>query len=315
MEEFNRSFRGMNTQVRVVVVAEEKRQREADAALTNVEKLFARNEAVMSRFLPDSELSSLNSSAGTPFHASPTLFAVVSEALSAARATDGIFDPTVLGALLEAGYDRSFELIQEDTAGQRMAADLPPSQPCRWQQIEMDPRRRAITLPKGCGLDLGGIGKGWTVDRAVDSLRLFPDFAVDAGGDLYAAGTQPDGSSWSVGVEDPFHPDRDLLVLEVADRAVATSTVSHRRWQKNGRQQHHLIDPRTGRPAESGVVAATVLADSVAQAELLAKVVLLLGPQGGQLLLQKQPGAEGLLVLATGELLSSPGFVEATHAA
>lgn len=313
MREFSRLFRAMNTEVTVAVAAEERHRPEVEAALDGVEGLFGRSEAVMSRFLPESELSSLNRSAGHPFRASPLLFAVVSEAMVAAQVTEGLFDPTVLGALVRAGYDRSFESMNGAAGDGNAAGDA--SAPCNWQLVRLEPSSRTITLPTGCGLDLGGIAKGWTVDRALERLRPFGHFAVDAGGDLYAAGLQADGSPWTVGVEDPFHPDRDLRVLAVRDQAVATSSISHRRWLRDGRPQHHLIDPRTGQPAESGVVAATVLAGSVGRAELLAKMALLLGPEEGLQILEKHPAVEGLLILATGRVVSSAGLREVTHAA
>ena len=315
MLEFKRKFRAMNTDVVAVVAPERKRRREAERALDGVEELFKRNEMVMSRFLPDSELSRLNGADGRPFAASPLLFAVVSEAVAAARNTKGIFDPTVLGALMEAGYDRSFELINPGNEDHDVKVRANCGSPGLWRQVVMDPGRRTITMPKGCGLDLGGIGKGWTVDQAVQLLRPFHHFAVDAGGDLYAGGAQANGLPWSVGVENPFHVDQDLLALELRDRAVATSSISHRRWRRGDKRQNHLIDPRTGRPAESDVAAATVIAGSVSQAELIAKVALLLGYRGGQQLLRDIPNVEGLLVLNSGQVISTKGFLEAGNAA
>ena len=310
--EVSRAFRAMNTEVTAIIVAEREREDEAACALGRVETLFAEVEAALSRFRPESELSALNRAAGAPFLASPLLFEVVTLALEAARATDGLFDPTVLGALAAAGYDRSFELLTADAAS---AHPPPPSAPGSWRDVRLDPARRIIHLPPGCGLDLGGIGKGWAVDQAVEALRPFGSFAVDAGGDLYAAGTQADGSPWTVGVEDPRDAERDLLVLAVRDRAVATSSVARRRWRQGGQERHHLIDPRTGLPAESGVLSVTVVAGTVARAEVIAKVALLLGPDEGWRFLDGQPDTSGLLVLADGQVELSAGLGEARHVA
>jgi thiamine biosynthesis lipoprotein len=152
-------------------------------------------------------------------------------------------------------------------------------------------------------LDLGGIAKGWTVDLAVSRLSAFENFAIDAGGDLYASGYQADGTVWTAGVENPFDVEQDIAVLAVRNRAVATSTVARRHWHRQGRLRHHLIDPRTGQPSTSGVLAATVMADTVARAEVLAKVALLLGPEQGLQFLAEQKDASGLLVLADGRIL------------
>ncbi|HEX5503654.1 MAG TPA: FAD:protein FMN transferase, partial [Thermomicrobiales bacterium] len=290
----------MNAEVLVIVVAGDGGHGEAMAAARDVERLFARVEAALSRFRPASELSRLNRAAGRPFRASPLLFAVVSAALAAARETGGLFDPTVLGALVAAGYDRSFELLAAGPDGPPPAA--PPRPRCDWRDVALDERAGTIALPAGCGLDLGGIGKGWAVDRAVDRLRPRGNFVIDAGGDLYAAGAQAGGAPWTVGVADPHVPARDLLVLTPRDRAVATSTTARRRWKRGGVERHHLIDPRTGAPATSGVVSATVVAESVARAEVLAKVALLLGPRAGRAFLDRQAGVPGILVHADGRV-------------
>jgi thiamine biosynthesis lipoprotein len=295
----------MNTDVTAMVVATEG-DADADAALGKVEGLFAEVEATLSRFRPDSELSRLNRQAGAPFRGSPYLLAAIDSALAAAWATDGVFDPTILNALVAAGYDRTFE----DVPPQRgTPAHVPSGHRPAWRDVRLDAASSTIFLPKGVGLDLGGIGKGWTVDRAVEQLAKFPGFGIDAGGDLYCRGTRADGQPWSVGIVDPCQPGRDLAVLAVREGAVATST-TRRRWQRAGETLHHLIDPRTGRPAVTDVLSATVLADSVARAETLAKVALLLGSREGLRFLDRQADAAGLLVLDDGSLARSARFPE-----
>ncbi len=313
MRELSLRFRAMNTDVQVAVVAEAERQAAAATALADVQRLFAQVEATLSRFRPESDLSRLNAAAGRPWRASPLLFRAVAAALAAARDTGGAFDPTVLPALERAGYDRSFELID-----QQEGPLCPPAaarQSCSWRSVRLLPNRRTITLPAGCRIDLGGIGKGLAVDMAACRLGGFAGFVVDAGGDMRAAGAQPDGSPWTVGVEDPHAPERDLLVLALRDRAVATSTVAHRRWLAHGRLQHHIIDPRSGRPAASGVRAVTCLAPTAARAETLAKAALVLGPRQGLRLLASQEDVAGLMVLADGRLAATDGFAEVQRVA
>jgi thiamine biosynthesis lipoprotein len=323
MVEVTRRFRAMNTDVLAVVAVGVTEEAPAAVALEEIERLFASVEACASRFRPDSELSQLNRSAGRPFAASPVLYALVEAALQGAAETEGAFDPTLLDALERAGYDRSFDQLPDERpspsegGGPTSEGDspaLPVAGAADWRRIRLDPEGRTITLPPGCRIDLGGIGKGWTVDEARARLREggFRDFALDAGGDLYAAGRQGDGEPWSVGVADPDRPEQDLAVLAVDGRAVATSTTARRRWRIEGEARHHLIDPRTRRPAASGVVSATVEADSVARAEVLAKAALVLGPEEGRALLERR-GVAGLLVLDSGKLVpvGSPGFGEA----
>jgi FAD:protein FMN transferase len=324
------SFGAMGTTVEVVVAVHpraDRRERRpgpdsggVDRTLRVVEALFSRLERRLSRFLPDSELSALNRAAGRgeceSLRVSRTLAAVLGEALRQADATDGAFDPTVLPALVAAGYDRTFELLAAGGGDRGAAGENPDAaggaprggpRRCSWRDVLLrrDAPGALVSLPAGCALDLGGIGKGWAVDRAADRLRRagFTDFAVNAGGDLYAAGEMADGTPWTVGVEDPREEPRVLLVLAVRNGAVATSTTARRRWRHAGREAHHLIDPRTARPAESGVIAATVAARTTARAEALAKAAVIQGTHHGLHLLRKAGDAEGVLVLSDGRVL------------
>ncbi|MDO8690993.1 MAG: FAD:protein FMN transferase [Dehalococcoidia bacterium] len=313
MRETSRIFNAMNTEVMVAVASDGADTCAVEAALCEVERLFAHVEAEASRFRPESELSRLNASSGQPFRASPVLFNLVFMAKAAAQSTDGIFDPTILGALVTAGYDRSFDLLDQESVSP--AASTGSARAHSWRDVGLDAQTRTIHLPPGCGLDLGGIGKGWCVDQAAAGFQRFGNFAVDAGGDIFAGGFQFDGSDWTVGVEDPFMPGDDLAVIKVRDRAVATSTTACRSWTRCGRKSHHLIDPRTGAPSQSGVVSATVVAESVANAEVLAKTALLLGPEMGLRFLEERPDVSGLLVLSDGEMLCSRSFNEAEYLA
>ncbi|MBV8085845.1 MAG: FAD:protein FMN transferase [Chloroflexi bacterium] len=293
-------FRAMNTDVAVNVLAEPGREAEASAAVQDVKRLFDRVEATLSRFRPSSDLSKLNQSAGLAYRATPMLREVLGAALSAAEATGGAFDPTVLRALEAAGYDRSFE-----TVGASVPAASAPAPKADWHAIDVDNGRGTITLPASSAVDLGGIAKGWTVDKAGERLLGFASFAVDAGGDLRVQGTQEDGSPWTIGVQNPFDPENDALVLTLRDGAVATSTTARRNWLQAGERRHHIIDPRTGAPATSGVMAVTVISHSVMWSEVLAKAALVLGPEHGLALLRRRGDAEGLLFLEGGQVLAS----------
>jgi len=311
MREVGRAFRAMNTDVQALIVCVAERQHAAEALLDAIERRFELAEETLSRFRSKSELSALNASAGQPFHASSLLFSVVSEAIAAARLTHGLFDPAILPMLVAAGYDRSFEELE----GERPRLHPCPVQAGGWAEIELDPKFGTILLPPGVQLDLGGIGKGWTTDRAAETMRPWQNFALDAGGDIAVGGHQADGSPWTVGVEDPLDLDRDLVQVGLTDCAIATSTVARRRWRKGGREQHHLIDPRTGQPAQTGVLAATVIAETVARAETLAKAALLLGPKAGVDFLDALEHAEGMLVLDGDRTELTAGFEGLRHVA
>jgi len=307
--EISRSFTAMNTAIEAVVCAHCGEEKKAENALLLALDIFTSVEATLSRFNADSELSRLNRSAGQPFRASSLLFTVMTLAKSAAETTGGIFDPAILPFLLAAGYDRSFERLVEQS-------DLPAYEiksRFTWRDIMLDADSSTITIPAGAGIDLGGIGKGWTVDYAGQKLKDFPGFAIDAGGDILLGGRRADGSVWPVGVVDPLNTRENLTVLELTDCAVCTSTTTRRSWQRGGYPGHHLIDPRRGKPAESAVVSATIIAESAARAEVIAKTALILGPEEGIQFIKNQPGVRGIMVLNNGSLLRSEASLEAEN--
>ena len=264
-------FRAMGTAITVIV------PEPARDAVEAVASLFAAWESVLSRFRPESELSRLNAATGREAPVSPLLLSVVETAVRAARATEGLFDPTLLGAMIAAGYDRTFEdLPRMGPAGggpDRGAAG-------GWRGLRVDAARRTVTLPEGVGIDLGGIAKGMAVDAAVGLLAVggVTPVAVDAGGDLAVRGLPPHQRSWPVRLE---LPDGGGRVLEIAAGALATSGIGRRNWVRGGELRHHLIDPRTGRSARGDGWSATVAAATCAQAEVAAKVVFVLGPEAG----------------------------------
>ena len=264
-----------------------------------VENLFRSWEDRLSRFLPDSELSRLNARAGDAVRVSRLLFDVVDVALGAAKATAGVFDPTMLLQIRGIGYDRTFSQI---AVGGSIA--YLPQPGGDWRQVRLDPDRRIIQLPEGVGLDLGGIAKGMAVDAAVARLLEagVNPAAVDAGGDLAVVGL-PDGyDSWPIAIETNGEP----RVVSLGAGALATSSVGRRHWRQGVVERHHLLDPGTGLPVENEVWSASVVADSCRAAEIAAKVALLLGHlQGVSYLEQHQ--LPGLLVLKDGrQILAGP---------
>src|SRR6185436_17010833 len=175
-----------------------------------------------------------------------------------------------------------------------------------WRDVSLDAVSRRILMPEGCGIDLGGIGKGWAVDRL--AAMLGTPCLVNGGGDVYAAGTPSDDDAWRVGVADPFRAERDLVMLRVIDRGVATSSSLKRRWRVGDAMLHHLIDPRTGGPSNSDAVQVTVVAPTATGADYLAKVTLLRGAAGGLAGLNDEPDAEGVIVRSDGFVLQSDGL-------
>lgn len=213
-----------------------------------------------SRFNPDSELSRFNARAGDWVEVSAEFDGMLHAALEAYRLSGGLVHAGVLGSMLAIGYSRPLRLGPTQTA--LAGAEPPPPLPEMLQVEEGRARLRA-----GAGIDLGGIAKGWLADRLADDLG--ENCLVNLGGDLFARGVGPAGDGWPVGLG-------GITVL-LSDQGAATSGTWRRAWTLGADRLHHLIDPRTGRPAVSDLAEVSVVAARAVDAEVHAKVALLLG--------------------------------------
>ena len=271
----------------------------ATGALRQIEALFHVAEARMTRFSAESELSQLNAQPNRWVALSQPLWTVIRRALLLAEQTDGLFDPTLLNALTGAGYTTTFAAMHgEATVEQEQKTSHRTYQPRvpqrgRWREVELDAGNHAIRLPSDLRLDLGGIGKGFTAQQAVTFLNNWGPCLVDAGGDL-VAGDAPQGlPGWSVAIAAPspeemstgetssgaINGEHDLMQLWLKNATLATSGIDYRRWQQDGRMMHHLIDPRTGKPAQSTLLTASVLAADATVAEAWATALMITGPK------------------------------------
>ncbi len=291
-------FRAMGCQMRAFLDSDAEA---AKMTIRAVPRWFAEWERTLSRFRSDSELSALNRRAGEGWiSVSRLLWDVVNEAITAARLSDGLVTPGMLAALEAAGYDRDFAQIAGGVAAQSPAL-LPP--PGDWRAIRLDPQRQAVALPPGMRLDLAGVAKGWAATRAVQRLAAHGPALVDAGGDIAVRGARADGTPWAVGVANPFQPEEPLDVVLLTHGGIATSGRDVRRWRQGEVERHHIIDPRTGAPATTDVLTATIIAPSLLEAEVAAKVVIILGSQAGMAWLNVRPWLAGLIVTETRTIL------------
>lgn len=279
----------------------------AAMAFEEVEALFAAYERSLSRFRPASELSRLNARTGQWVVVSDPIWNVLTLALEMAVATGGYFDPTMLNALVRAGYSSSFEQLSLVSQHDPIVQEAP--YPVNWKDIRRDAERQAVFLPEGIGVDLGGIAKGYTAQQAVEFIRPYGPCLVDAGGDL-AAGDAPDGyPGWPVAISSPWTADSegtfDLCQLWLENQALTSSGRDYRTWEIDGQVRHHLIDPLTGLPAATDSLTVTVLADDAAQAEAWATAALVAGSVSGMdALLEAQ--LAGLMVTESGNILLTP---------
>ena len=294
-----RSFHAMGGQAQLVVTGA---RRLLDEGARLVEALEAR----WSRFRPDSDVARLNRAAGAPVRVAPETLLVVRLAVDAWRLTAGRFDPTVVRALQANGYDRSFATIGAGPAGAARPVPAPGL-----DGLVLDPTGLTVQLPARVGIDLGGLGKGAAADLVV--MELLDAGArgacLNLGGDLRASGQPPHPRGWVVTVEDPFCPARELARVAVGDGAVATSSRLVPSWQRGGSRYHHLIDPISGLPCDSGLAAATVVAGCAWWAEVLATAVLVAGLEEGARLVEVH-GVTGVLTDDHGNTYPLPGFEE-----
>jgi thiamine biosynthesis lipoprotein len=286
------SFRAMGTSCAVAVTVRPGDTRRARRALDAARAEIAACEAELSRFDPASDLMRLNGACGEWTSVGPRLRTALRAALMARQATGGRYDPTVLPAVLAAGYDRPFELLEARE----------PAVATSWHAggaAEIDDEGGCARLAPGVAVDLGGIGKGWSAGRAVAAMRdtwaaLGGGFA-DLGGDIAFIGAGPDGGLWRVGVADPRHPGTELGVLSLTGGAVATSGRDRRRFGP-GRSLHHLIDPRTGVPAGPGPLSVTVAGTDPADTEAHATALAVGTVEDARRYLSERPHLSALCV-------------------
>lgn len=268
-----KSWRALGTSVHVLTTDPDG----LEPAATAVEKVLAKVDVTYSRFRPDSELSYLNSHAGKPVQVGWLLSMAIGLAIRAARLTNGAVDPTVGKALRLAGYDRDFSRSDQDRGPLRLTVEEVPG----WRMVRLDLMSRSVFLPEGVELDLGSTGKALAADVAVSAACNAAGTGgvlVSLGGDISTAGTPPAGG-WRVLVADDSDtpPDGEGETISIKRGALATSSTTVRRWTRGGVALHHIIDPRTGQPAQSPWRTVTVAASNCVDANIAATAAIVEG--------------------------------------
>jgi thiamine biosynthesis lipoprotein len=230
-----------------------------------------------SRFLATSELHAVNAGAGAPVGVSSVLFEAVATALRAAEATDGAVDPTVGGCLMSLGYDCDFALIGTGD-GRRQVVRLRRRR-ASWRRVLLDHERHTIRIPAGVALDLGATGKAFAADRAARRIadEIGGGVLVSLGGDVAVAGPPPAGG-WPIRVTDDHRdPGGEGPTIALRAGGLATSSTTVRRWHVDGVAHHHIVDPRTGRPAPEVWRTASVAAATCVDANAASTAAIVLG--------------------------------------
>jgi len=247
-------------------------QEDLDLALAAVDAELERLDRQASRFRDDSELSRIHRELAPVHQLSRGMAEAISVALAAARWTGGLVDPTVGGALIALGYDRDFTAIDPALALAGGPAPAPG-----WRSVTL--AGTVLGLPAGVRLDLGATAKGLGSDRAAAAAYRASGrggILISLGGDIAVAGQPPVGG-WPVAVADSSALGAPGQVVRLTAGALATSSVTGRRWQRNGRPVHHIVDPRTGWPAAGPWRTVSVAASSCAQANAASTAAIVAG--------------------------------------
>ena len=271
-----------------------------EEALSSAFELVRHMEGIFSRHRQGSEVYLLNNAGGRPIEVSGSLSRVLEAAAGYSEISQGAFDVTI-APMMDLWFGGG--------------ENAPPAQAEIFRALRLvDYRNMVISgglvaLENGAAIDLGGIAKGYIADEVGQYLRGrgAAGALIDLGGDILAVGERSGGRAWRIGIRCPFEP-RLLGVVEVRDSAVVTSGVYERYFMHEGARYHHIIDARTGWPADSGVVSVTVVSASAMKADALSLIGLLLGAREGMALIEDTPGAEAVFVTLEGEILVSSGL-------
>jgi len=295
----------MGSELRIAVwTNDERRARVANEAIEAVFAEFNRLEALMTVWRADSDISRLNAAAGRrPVAVSADTIAVLRDARQISEWTGGKFDVT-FGALNDLWrFDQDQDNTIPDPAVVRARLPL-----IDYRALRIDePAGTAFLTRAGMRANLGGIGKGYAVDRGVAMLRArgLRDFMIKAGGDMYVAGRKGD-RPWRLGIQDPRGPsDRIFAAIDLADSTFSTSGDYERAFVKDGVRYHHIIDPATGQPAR-GCRSATILTDRAVLADGLSKAAFWLGPDGALALFARLPNVDAVIVTSSNDVVVTP---------
>ncbi|MFT3907695.1 MAG: FAD:protein FMN transferase [Steroidobacteraceae bacterium] len=290
----------MGTRIHVELWADDKAAGEADIDAVMAE--MNRIDYAMSTYKPDSEVSQVNARAAkAPMRISQELFDLLETAVEYSKITDGAFDITYASV----GFMYDFRARQKPTEAQIEQA-LPA---VNYRHLLLDRKNRTIKFSQsGVRIDLGGIAKGYSVDRGIQILqaRGIQHALVTAGGDSRIIGDRF-GKPWIVGIRHPDNPDQVIALIPLVDTAISTSGDYERYFDEGGQRYHHIIDPRTGHSA-SGVRSATVLAPTATRTDGLSKTAFVLGPDEALKIYNKLDDVDAILVAPDGRVLYTKGM-------
>jgi FAD:protein FMN transferase len=265
----------MDTEVEIEVISQ-KSQEEKDEKINLAFTAFQRVEQACSRFTSSSELMQASRHVGTPVHISPLLYEPLFFALEMAKLTDGLFDPTVGKMMEDAGFNRHY------LTGARMVS--PADDSASYKDIILNPDMRTLTLKKPLVIDLAAVAKGFAIDLAINELKDFEGFIVNAGGDLFAGGVDANLNKWKIGIQHPYQKDEIIEMIEICNEAICTSG-SYERRNPIKPEEHHLMNPKT-KQSPNQWVSCSIIAPFAMMADAFSTVSFLLGMNHGKSLIE-----------------------------
>jgi thiamine biosynthesis lipoprotein len=306
---FSKTQESMGTQITVMVFCDEKNGGVKNA----VEQAFLeidRIDRLFSTYKPQSPVSQINQAAGkSPVPIADEVFRMIAQGVLWAKQTDGAFDVTFAGAGRLYDFTADPATVPNNSAIENALGNV------GIEHLVLDASNKTAFLNiTGAKIGLGGYIKGYGVDRAVAVLRTagYSDFIVNAGGDMYVAGAKG-RKSWRLGIQDPRGAHDSLIgAIQIVDSAVVTSGDYERFFIHDNKRYHHILDPRTARPARM-CRSVTVVADSVMEADAMATAVFVMGPQKGLAWIESKNGVECLIIDANGVWILSSGFKKRTR--
>jgi thiamine biosynthesis lipoprotein len=290
----------MGTRIQVELWSDDRAKGEAaiDAVMDEMRHI----DDSMSTYKPTSEVSKVNALAATQvLPISPELFGLLSTALEYSRITEGAFDITYASV----GFMYDFRARKRPSEAQIQAA-LPA---VNYHHVILDPKAQTVHFSQpGVRIDLGGIAKGYSVDKGIEILqaRGYTHALVNAGGDSRVIGDRM-GRPWMVGIRHPDHEDQIITRIPITDAAFSTSGDYERYFDENGVRYHHIIDPRTGHSA-SKVRSATIIAPTATRTDGLSKTAFVLGPEAAMKIYNQLDDVDAVLVTPDGHILYSKGL-------
>ncbi|MEG0144654.1 MAG: FAD:protein FMN transferase [Clostridia bacterium] len=259
-------------------------------------------EKLLSKTVEGSDVWNINHAGGKPTQVSDHTINILKTALYVSELSDGAFDVTVAPAVALWDFTGANDVLPDEKAISEAVKRID------YRKVKIE--GNTVTLPAETQIDLGGVAKGYIADRIAEFVvaKGLKDAILNFGGNVIALGKKPDGSSWSVGIQDPKQPTGQfLMAVHASDMTVVTSGIYERGFDLDGVRYHHLLDPKTGWPAQNELASTTIFTDQSALADALSTATFVLGASAGMALVESLPGVEAMFITRTGEVTATQG--------